>query len=96
MNITGNFKDKHFIHIQDVLFGQVFITKDNVVYMKVRVCKTKNRFIDEEYKELLQSMEDLAVNLKDGTLKQIHPEANLRLLNCSLKIDAIMPLAHTN
>ena len=81
MNIKGNLIDYHFCHINQIRCGQVFITKDNNIYMKVEMAIDDNR--EENY-------ENIATNLRNGKIVEIHPEANLRLLNCNLNIEGFV------
>lgn len=73
MVIRGTLQDKHFVHIDEIIYGQVFANKKNEIFIKV---EPENDLKEECY----------AVNLKHGKAVYIDKDANLRLLNCSLDI----------
>lgn len=77
MVIRGELKDKHFVHINEICFGQVFMDKKNKIFMKVQA--------DTIY-ELEGSPDCFAVDLKYGDIVSISKDSNLRLLNCSLDV----------
>lgn len=75
MIIKGELIDKHFVHISEIRFGQVFVKQNNEICMKIQ-----NQFVDEPEREFY------AVTLKRGDMIKVDKEAKLRLLNCSLDI----------
>lgn len=80
MTIRGELKDKHFVHIDEICYGQVFVNKKNEIYMKI--C---NKFANDQ-----EEKDCFAVCLKYGDVVIIDREANLRLLNCSLDINGFV------
>ena len=80
MVIRGELKDKHFVHIDEICYGQVFVNKKNEIYMKIR-----NKFSNEQ-----EGKDCFAACLKYGDIVNIDREANLRLLNCSLDINGFV------
>lgn len=75
MIIRDKLVDKHFVHIDEICYGQVFAKQNDEICMKIQ-----NQFVDQSKKEYY------AVTLKHGDIISIDKKAKLRLINCSLDI----------
>lgn len=61
MVIRGELKDKHFVHIDEICYGQVFVNKKNEIYMKIRI----------QFTNIQEGKDCFAVSLKYGDVVNI-------------------------